>query len=95
MLYEDKQQVEKNHSLNLEKRNKLTISGATDVECFDENEIIIHTTQGVLIVSGAGIHMEKLNTDSGDVVVFGKINALKYEDTKPMRDGWMRKLIGR
>ena len=95
MLYEEKQQSEKNHNINMENRNKLTVSGAMDVECFDENEIVIHTTQGVLLVFGEEIHMEKLNTDSGEVAVLGKINALKYEDTKPVRDGFMRKLFGR
>ncbi len=95
MIYEEKQQAKNPHNITLENREKLMITGVVDVECFDENEIIMQTTHGVLYVTGTDIHMEKLNTDSGDIVVFGIIYDLKYEDSKELHAGWMKKLFSK
>ena len=40
----------KKHNIILEERSKLSISGVTDVESFDENEISLYTTLGELSV---------------------------------------------
>ena len=42
----------KKHNIILEERSKLSISGVTDVESFDENEISLYTTLGELSVKG-------------------------------------------
>ena len=45
------------HRLTLDGRDKLTVSGVEDVERFDENEIVMNTTDGVLIVNGENLHI--------------------------------------
>ena len=68
------------HRLTLEGRDKLTVSGVEDVERFDENEIVMNTTDGVLIVNGENLHIGKLSLDGGELHVDGRVDALSYED---------------
>ena len=68
------------HHVTMEARRGLTVSGVEDVERFDDTNIVLSTTQGMLVVSGEGLHIEKLSLDGGDLKVEGKIDALSYEE---------------
>lgn len=68
------------HHVTMEDRRNLTVSGVEDVERFDDTNIVLSTTQGMLVVSGEGLHIEKLSLDGGDLKVEGKIDALSYEE---------------
>ena len=84
MAYEEKYRtVELPHNVIMEGRRKVSVSGVDDVESFDEGEIVINTSQGLLIVRGQDLHIEKLSLDSGDIVLEGLADGLEYgEDTK-------------
>ncbi len=75
------------HRLTLDGRDKLTVSGVEDVERFDENEIVMNTTDGVLIVNGENLHIGKLSLDGGELHVDGRVDALSYEDGATGRGG--------
>ncbi|MBM6896302.1 sporulation protein YabP [Pseudoflavonifractor capillosus] len=79
--------TEARHHVTMEDRRSLTVSGVEDVERFDESNIVLSTTQGVLVVSGEGLHIEKLSLDGGDLKVEGKIDALTYEEGTEQRAG--------
>ena len=68
----------KKHNLMLDNRRKLIISGAEDVSGFNEETVSVKTTAGTLIIKGSGLHIEKLNLETGDVSVEGMINSLQY-----------------
>lgn len=68
----------KNHSLMLDNRAKLSLTGAEDVSGFNEETICVKTTCGTLIIKGEKLHIDKLNLETGDVSVDGQINALQY-----------------
>ena len=69
-----------NHNVIMENRNKLSISGVEDVENFDEQSVVLYTGEGLLTVRGADFHINKLNVDSGEVVIEGEIESLVYSD---------------
>jgi sporulation protein YabP len=71
----------------LEERSSLTVSGVSDVERFDENEIVMTTSRGTLVVAGENLHIEKLSLDGGDLKVEGDIDALTYEEDRRERSG--------
>ncbi len=81
------------HSLSLEDRRRLLVSGVTDVESFNEQEVIMGTSMGALAVRGQDLHMEKLSVDSGDVVVTGTIEALEYEEAPVRSEGFFARLF--
>ena len=81
------------HTLVIEDRKRLSVSGVTDVESFDENAIIMNTSQGDLIVRGTGLHIGRISLDVGQLSVEGSISELSYEDKAPSGGFW-QKLFG-
>ena len=75
------------HHIMMEERSSLTVSGVSDVERFDENEIVMSTSKGTLVVTGENLHIEKLSLDGGDLKVEGDIDALTSEESRRERSG--------
>lgn len=82
------------HHLILEDRERLTVSGVEEVESFDENTIVMDTAQGVLVVRGEDLHIEKLSLDGGDLKVEGTVESLSYEEPRGGRGGFLSRLLG-
>ncbi len=70
--------VKSTHSLILDNRSVLTLTGVTDVQGFDEQTVNLITDVGALVVKGEALHINKLNLESKDVQIDGKINSLQY-----------------
>ena len=81
------------HSVVLEGRSRLSLTGVEDVESFDENMIVMNTSRGDLIVRGSGLHIGKISLDIGQLSVEGSISELSYEDKAPSGGFW-QKLFG-
>jgi len=67
-------------NLILESREKLNISGVIDVLSFDDSLVIVQTHLGILTVKGEDLRINKLNTDSEEVIVAGNISSMSYSD---------------
>ena len=91
MAYEEKtRSAKRSHNIIMENREKLTVSGVEDVSGFDENEIIMTTVCGNLVVRGTDLKIDKLSLDTGDVAVRGLIIDLSYEEVQVSRSLWAR-----
>lgn len=75
------------HSLILEGRERLTISGVEDVESFNEQQVVAVTSRGTLIISGTSLHIERLSLDMGELLIEGEVAELRYEDAPAQRGG--------
>ena len=62
------------HSLTLCDREKLTLTGVTDVDAFNEEEITVITDFGELTVKGELLHVDALDS----MQITGKVTALLY-----------------
>ncbi len=82
------------HRITLDGREKLTVSGVEDVDRFDENEIVMTTSKGTLIVTGENLHIDKLSLDGGELHVDGRVETLSYEDDGALRGGLLARLFG-
>ena len=71
------------HNIILESRKKLSISGVTDIESFNEELVLFQTALGALEIKGIDLHMNKLNLDSGEVVIEGDVFSLLYTEDEP------------
>ncbi len=79
------------HKVTLLDRARLEITGVEEVESFDENSIVLSTSQGDLTVRGEGLHIETLSLDGGALKVEGTVESLTYEDRLQDRGGlWSR-----
>ena len=82
------------HRLELEGRDRLTVSGVEDVDRFDETGIIMTTSAGTLVITGEDLHIGKLSLDGGEIHVDGRIDSITYEDESPGRGGLFGRLFG-
>ena len=68
----------KSHTLMLDNRSKLSLTGVEDVSGFNEEAVSVRTTDGTLIIRGSGLHIDRLNLETGDVSVDGSIDSMQY-----------------
>lgn len=71
--------------LTLVNRKQLQMSGVSHVGNFDEREIVLDTTLGVLYLKGEGLHITKLNLDEGTLDVEGFISSMEYKEARTAR----------
>lgn len=85
--------LKKPHTLSLENRSGLKLTGVTDVESFDEDTIMAYTDYGCLTVSGSKMHVEELNLDSGILQVTGEVSALIYSSKTEKSKGFIKRVF--
>ena len=84
-------EVQMPHDLHLKERNRLTMTGVTEVVSFDDLSVVLKTSLGTLTVQGQDLQLKTLSLDGGQVAVEGSVTALIYEE--PRLPGW-RRLLG-
>ena len=72
------------HKLILNNRRTCNLTGINDVLSFDENEIILETEQGMLMIKGNELHVNRLMLDKGEVDVDGRIDSFTYSEQSNM-----------
>ena len=81
------------HKLVLDGRNKLSVTGVTDVLSFDEAAVLLRTEMGVLTVLGRDLRLKTLSPEGGQVAVEGNVASLVYEEPR-QKGGWLSRLMG-
>ena len=70
----------KAHKLVLNNRKTSVMTGILDVLAFDLNEILLETEQGMLVIKGKDLHVNRLSLEKGEVDVTGHIDSCTYSD---------------
>ena len=78
------------HSMQMENREKLKLSGVSDVSGFDEGVIVLTTDMGELSIRGEGLHIDRIDLEAGLLELRGRISELSYEDNAPKGGLWSR-----
>lgn len=68
------------HKITLLNRRTCNLTGVNDVLSFDVSEIILETDQGMLMIKGSELHVNRLTLDKGEVDVEGKIDSFTYSE---------------
>ncbi len=68
------------HNIILEGRKKMSVSGVTDVDRFDENSVLLYTSMGELTVRGTDLHVNALSVENGEMSIEGEIGSIVYGD---------------
>lgn len=69
-----------NHKLVINNRKTSMVTGVLDVLSFDLNEILLETDQGMLIVKGTDMHVNRLSLEKGEVDLSGNIDSVAYSN---------------
>lgn len=81
------------HNLILENRRTLTATGVANVESFDDETIVAITDLGNLTVHGAGLHIDKLNLETGELTLHGEITSMGYTENRTSGGGVFSRLF--
>lgn len=72
-----------NHSISLVERKNLIVTGVKKIENFDDEEFLLETAMGHLVIKGSDMELVKLDTIQGNVSIKGTIISFSYiEDYK-------------
>lgn len=84
-----------NHNITLNERKNVVISGVKKIDSFDNEEFLMETTMGYIVIKGEELEIIKLDTYQGNVSIKGKINSLNYMETakKEKEDSMFSKLF--
>lgn len=89
------QTTEKPYGLTMDRREKAVLTGVTDVERFDENEVVLSTHGGRLVLTGTGLHVSSLQLEEGRLLVDGAIDGVVYDGgAVKRRGGFLRRALG-
>ena len=77
----------------MENRRQLTITGVMDIDSFDENTVVVFTDDGELTIKGSGLHLNRIDVDSGDLLMEGEVNALYYTENQSGKGSFLSKLF--
>ena len=69
------------HKVTMTNRRTCTLNGVNDVLSFDIHEILLETEQGMLMIKGNDLHVNRLTLDKGEVDVDGRIDSFSYSDS--------------
>jgi len=78
--YSTNARTEADQQVKLFNRKTLEISGVKEVDSFDNEEFLLETVQGYLIVRGHNLQLKNLDVNTGNVVIKGRIYELSYID---------------
>lgn len=78
----DERVIQKNHKLVINNRKTSMVTGVMDVLSFDLNEILLETEQGMLMVKGSDLHVNRLSLEKGEVDLSGNIDSVAYSDVQ-------------
>lgn len=82
----------KSHLVNIYNREKMDITGVTEVISSTEKEIFARLQNVVMTIQGSDLRVVKLIPEEELLSVTGKINALRY-DTKINKKSFMSKVF--
>lgn len=76
----EERQIPKSHKLVVNNRKTSVVTGVLDVLSFDLSEVLLETEQGMLMVKGSDLHVNRLSLEKGEVDLSGTIDSIAYSE---------------
>ena len=70
-----------NHGISIAERKNIIVTGVKKIESFDNEEFMMDTTLGFLVIKGSGLEIIKLDTYQGNVSIKGQVDSLNYMES--------------
>lgn len=88
--------ITSNHSITINERKNIVITGVKKIDSFDNEEFLLETNMGYILLKGSELEIMKLDTYQGNVSIKGKINSFNYMESankKEKEDSMFSKLF--
>jgi len=69
------------HSISINERKNIVVTGVKKIDSFDDEEFLLETSMGFIVIKGSDLEIIKLDTYQGNVSIKGKINSLTYMES--------------
>ncbi len=73
--------ITSNHSISINERKNIVITGVKKIDSFDNEEFLMETNMGYIVIKGEELEIVKLDTYQGNVSIKGRINSLAYMES--------------
>ena len=68
------------HKISVGMRKEMSVTGVSEVLRFDDQVVVLKSTEGELTVEGVGLNVETLDIDRGVVELNGRIDCIFYSE---------------
>ncbi len=75
-----------NHSISIVERKNILITGVKKVDSFDNEEFLVETIMGYLVLKGEELELIKLDTLQGSVTIKGFVKSFDYVDDNAKKE---------
>lgn len=83
----DKESIQNyNHSITIVERKSILITGVKKIDSFDEEEFLMETVMGYLVLKGENLELLKLDTMQGNVSIKGLLKSFAYVEEGQKKD---------
>lgn len=76
----EERQSSRQHRVVITDRAVATLNGVLDILSFDLREILLETEQGMLMIKGKDLHVNRLTLEKGELDLSGRIDSVVYSD---------------
>lgn len=66
------------HEIKITDRNIMSFSGIKKINSFDNEEFIMESNMGIILLKGEKLEIIKLDTHDGNVKIKGKLDSITY-----------------
>ena len=68
------------HEIKVVDRSVMNLTGINKISSFDDEEFLMESNMGVILLKGEGLEIVKLDTHDGNVKIKGKLYSIAYMD---------------
>ena len=68
------------HEIKVVDRSVMNLTGISKISSFDDQEFLMESNMGVILLKGEGLEIVKLDTHDGNVKIKGKLYSIAYMD---------------
>lgn len=81
------------HGFTLTGRSHGEFSGVNEVDCFNEQVVVLSTSMGTMTISGSNLNISHLNQQEGKLIIDGEFDAIEYSGRKDGKGGFFARLM--
>lgn len=82
------------HSIIIEDRKRISVTGISDVGKFDENSITLFSSMGEMEIKGENLQVVDLSIERGELTAEGTVISVEYSDNVKKDGGFFSRLLG-
>jgi len=94
VFFMDDMKEKKTHSVFMENRERMVVTGVKDVANFNEDTVLLDLNKGGMQLKGNHLHIQSLDLQEGKVVVNGFFHSMAYTEKKEKQDkNWLERML--